>query len=70
MTICSFFPFRLHREVDGKGSREERAAAEVAMASSTNLESLSYALFVVNGLYLVRGPRRAFSSKRLRWMAQ
>lgn len=39
--------------MDAKGSREERAAAEQGMAESTNLESLSYALFVVNSLYLV-----------------
>lgn len=43
------------REVEGKrGGKEGRAAAEAAMAGSTNLESLSYALFVVNALYLVR----------------
>lgn len=31
------------------------------MASSTNLESLSYALFVVNFLYLVRNGVACFS---------
>jgi hypothetical protein len=38
------------READAKGGR----AAEEAMARSTSLEALSYALFAVNGLYLVR----------------
>lgn len=38
------------READAKGGK----AAEEAMARSTSLEALSYALFAVNGLYLVR----------------
>jgi len=52
-----------HREAEAKGgSKEERGAAQGEMARSTSLEALSYALFVVNGLYLVGAPLRCFVS--------
>ena len=39
---------------DGKLSKEEKEAWQASLYSSTTMESLSYALFVSNALYLVR----------------
>jgi hypothetical protein len=53
--VYSFSPHE-NRELmpSGKLSKEAKEAWQATLYSSTTMESLSYALFVCNALYLVR----------------
>ena len=43
------------REVDARNkSKEERDAQQAALEGATKMEAVSYALFLVNGIYVVR----------------